>query len=346
MLTIMKKYFIKDCKKDLYIDGDAFAIYDLKRAEDKNGKPYYDLLIGDKTGRLKAKIWSDVLSKTDTSILKTSNLIFITGRVDEFKGNLQININSLKLADSDAQDDFVATTEYDIDEMFDELMLEVDAITNNDIRLVLKKILSDKEIQSKYKTWPAASSIHHAFRGGLLQHVLEMLTISKSMKRFYPDVDYNVLTAGVILHDIGKIEEMDASGLTTQYTTKGSLMGHISIGLLIFDRFAAKDLPEEYYLHIANLILSHHGKLDMGSPVLPATVEAQMLTYIDNLSSKPRTALTYIQDLPDEEEFTNFIHWLEGVRLWKGPKHLEAIGLGNILNEDDDADDSGQIPLV
>lgn len=167
------------------------------------------------------------------------------------------------------------------------------------------------------KYLPASKTVHHEFRSGLLQHILEMLEISRSLKRFYPTINYDVLTAGIVLHDIGKVQEFDYSGIGVKYSTTGTLMGHINLGMLMFTKYAEGKIDHDTFEHICHLILSHHGSHEFGSPVLPATTEALALTNIDNLSAKTRTADTATTRITEGEEFSDYNKWLGGVRLWK-----------------------------
>jgi len=320
----MKNTYIRDLTKNQVIDSETFAVFECEKMEDKNGKPYYKLVIGDKTGRIAAKIWNDRLANIDTKSLDSGKIVKISGKVEDYKGTLQLNIFDAQSVDESALDDFLETSEYSADDMMAELMSEVNTITDNGIKRVLTNILTDPEVLSKFKYSVAASSIHHDFRSGLLQHVLEMITISKSMRRFYPNVNYDILTAGIILHDIGKTEELGTNGVGTVYTKRGGLIGHIVLGVMMFERFGGHDLPEDTFLHICHLILSHHGSIDMGSPVLPCTTEALMLTHIDNLSAKTRTALSQINLMPDGSEFSKPYMFLNNTRFWSGAKLKKA----------------------
>ncbi|KAA0237574.1 MAG: HD domain-containing protein [Chlorobiota bacterium] len=161
-----------------------------------------------------------------------------------------------------------------------------------------------------------------------------MLSISKGLIRFYPEVNYDILTAGIIMHDIGKVYELDAQGITARYTTIGSLIGHIPIGLQILDRFGKDVLDKNDYFHIAHLILSHHGSKDLGSPVVPSTVEAIMLSNIDLLSSKARTAQKATDSITQGNEFSGFNQWLNGTRLWKQENAESEIDDKDLVNDD------------
>ena len=314
----MKELFVKDLQKNLIINGETFVIYDVDILDDKYGKQYATLTVGDKTGKISGKIWSDKLDLIDRRVLKSGNLIALSGKVDEFKASLQLNIYSVEKVESEDMNDYLASSLYSAEDMYKEVLEYAEKIERKELKAVILKILKDKEISQKYKFWPAAETIHHAFRSGLIQHVLEMLSIMDSMKRFYPTADFDILTAGIILHDIGKTDELSFTGITTDYSKLGQLVGHIVRGTQIFVDFGGKDLDEDVYLHVMHLILSHHGKQEYGSPIVPATLEGLILANIDNLSAKARTADAATATISDDQDFTSRNFFLEGAKIWKG----------------------------
>jgi 3'-5' exoribonuclease len=333
----MKTIYVADLKSGEQVDGETFVIAKSEKKQDKNNNDYYSLELADKTGRIPAKIWSQNLPGIDKDALKEGRVVVIEAMVDSYRGNLQLKIYKLSQVDESSLDEYLESSTFDADEMFQTLMSEIEKISDKGIKKVLQKMFEDKEIARRFKYWPAASSIHHEFRSGLIQHVLEMLTISKSLKVYYPEANFDILTAGIILHDIGKLYELDASGIVASYTKEGLLKGHITIGLEMFEKYGGRDLPEDTYLHIAHLILSHHGTKEFGSPVVPLTVEAFMLTHIDNLSAKPRTAQKFTSQGIEEDGFSGFIHWFgESRRLWNG---------GDTRMTDDDEDNTNQLIL-
>lgn len=314
----MKTTYVLDLVKNQVIEAETFAIFESEEAKDKNGNSYYNLLLGDKTGRISAKIWADKLINVSRNTLKKDKVVQVSAKVEEFRGKLQLNIHKINEIDESALEEFLESSDFNPEEMYAELMNEVNKFKDQNLKELILKIFNDSEIVRKYKFWPAASTVHHDFRSGLLQHVVEMISISKSLPRFYEDVNYDLLTSAIILHDIGKIIEFDASGAAANYTVEGSLLGHIILGIQLIDKFGAKEiLPREIYLHLIHLITSHHGQLEYGSPVLPSTVEAIMLTCIDNLSAKSRTALKARNNIIKGQDFSTFITWLNGAKIWR-----------------------------
>lgn len=313
----MKSIYVKDISKRMTIENEVFLVASKEIAKDKNGRDYMKITLSDKTGRIDGKIWSDSLANVNTKQIVVGNLISITAKVDEYKGIAQLNILDAREIDETVLDEFIESSIYDADEMYQELLQNIEGISHSKLKEILKRLFTDEQVERKFKYWPAARSIHHEFRSGMLQHVLEMLEIAKSMKRFYPNMNYDVLIAGVLLHDIGKIEELGAGLNTTDYTKIGSLYGHITIGAMLFEKFAT-DLDEDTKMHVTHLILSHHGQLEFGAPVLPATMEAICLHYIDNLSSKAKAAESALKTKNTDTGFTDFNRWLGGVMLWDG----------------------------
>lgn len=339
----MKTIYVADLYKSQTFENETFAIFDATQLEDKNGKPYYNLTIGDKTGRLQAKIWSDSLANINKKVLKQGKLISISGKVDEYRGNLQVTIVAAEGVDDGQMEEYVNSSKFSADEMYDEIIKIVSNFENKNLSKVVLKILRDKDIERRFKYWPAATVVHHEFRSGLIQHILEMITVANGLERFYPDVDFDVLNTGIILHDIGKLYELDATDMSVPYTTEGMLLGHIYIGAKMFENFAKDSLDNVTKLHVVHLILSHHGKQEYGAPVVPATVEAQLLHYIDNVSAKARTADSIRTSLRDDEEFSSRSYWLENAKIWN-PKKLK--GQNSKVDEEEENGEEDQIPLV
>ncbi len=316
----MKTIYVKDLKKGDTILNEVFLVSQVEKARDKLGREYLKVILSDKTGKIEGKIWSDILEKIDFDIIKPEKLLSVQAKVDEYKGMLQLTIQCVNQVDESKLDEYISSSMYNPEEMYNELFNVVNSLSDKILQRILLDILSDNVIKRKYMYWPAAKSLHHDFRSGMLQHVLEMIEIANSMKRFYPEINYDLLYAGIILHDIGKLEELGAGVASIDYTKQGSLIGHITLGVMIFEKFAAKypDLNQDSKLHIIHMILSHHGSYEFGSPVLPSTLEAVCLHYIDNLSSKAKLVQTALQQKNPITGFTDYNKWMGGVILWDG----------------------------
>jgi len=320
----MKSTYVKDLAYGQVISGETFAIKDVNTGTDKNNQPYYDLVLADKTGEIKGKVWSDHIQEVEKSSLKTGRIVAISARVDQFKGALQLNVLSLKGVDEKELDNYMNTSSFKPEEMWDELMGVVKSVGKEDLKELLESVLKDVEIKKRLMYWPAAMSVHHDFRSGLLQHILEMLTVAEGLERFYPEVDFDMVKTGIVLHDIGKLEELDGSGMVASYTTEGALIGHIALGIKMLEKYWPKDISYSNKLHVQHIILSHHGTKEFGSPVLPATVESILVHYIDNVSAKARTVTQGLEEGKDEHGFTSFNRWM-GTRLWSGAKEIKEL---------------------
>jgi 3'-5' exoribonuclease len=241
----------------------------------------------DKTGEIKGQIWSDRLKRIDKKCLKAGNVILIDAIIEDYRGNLQMNVFNAKLVDDVKLSEYMEASDFNIDDLWTELNTFIDAIKNSEIKKFLKKLFEDEEIVRKYKTFPAAEFVHHSFRGGLLEHVVEMLNCAEPLKRFYPEADYDLITAGIILHDIGKLYELEPVGVSVQRTVEGHLIGHLIKSYEIVLQNGA-NLSPTILTNLKHIILAHHGVLEFGSPVLPATIEAVIVSYLDQLSSQTR----------------------------------------------------------
>ncbi len=269
-------------------------------------------------------MWSDHIKDVERSALKAGRIVSIDARVDSYKNALQLNILSLRGVDESKLDSYISSSAFDPTDMYSELLGIANDIKKEDLRTLLTNVLNYEDIKKRLMYWPAAVSIHHDFRSGLLQHILEMLTIANGLERFYPDVDFDIVRAGIILHDIGKVEELDGSGMVSSYTTEGALVGHIVLGLRLLDRYWPSNISYTNKLHIQHILLSHHGTKEFGSPVLPATVEAILIHYIDNVSAKARTVTQGLEEAKDEKGFTGFNRWM-GTRLWAGAREIQDL---------------------
>lgn len=329
----MKTIYVEDLKKGDRIELQTFAVFDVVKGLDKNGNPFYSITIGDKTGRLNGKIWSDTLAKINKKIIKPEKLVGISGDIGSFKGELQIKVTDAVEVDETEIDDFIESSKYDPKELMKILNSYISKIKDSKLKKAIEELINDEEVKPKFMYWPAANTIHHGFRSGLLQHICEMLDMMNGMRQFYTDLNYDVMTAGIVLHDIGKLEEM-SGGLSSNYTKKGSLLGHITIGVNMFMERAKKHgVHEDIMLHVAHIILSHHGILEYGSPVVPATPEATAVSHIDNLSSKVMASLKIVSELGEDQEFSRPYAWLENGRFWRDHNKNTSNSSDTNLNE-------------
>jgi len=302
----MKTLYVKDLATGMTLSQEGFAVRTIELAQTKDNKPYYKLFLIDKTGEIKGQIWSDSLKRIDKNILKPGNVILIDALVEDYRGLMQLNIFNAEKADETALSDYMEASDFKIDDLWDELKKYISKVKSTEIKKFLTEIFEDTEITRKFKTYPAAEFVHHAFQGGLLEHVLEMLDCSQPLRKYYPEANFDLVTAGVILHDIGKLFELEPVGVTVQRTTEGYLIGHL---IKSFETLLEKGklLKPETLLNLKHIILSHHGLLEFGSPILPATIEATIVNYLDQLSSKTRIFQKLIRkNINNEQLFAEY----------------------------------------
>ncbi len=307
------KQFLKDLKTGDDVDS-YFAV--LEKAEVKSYAHGFSFAIrvSDKTGNLWVKYWGgsnqeDV--KAVYSSFEAQNVISIKGKAAEFRGNLEIHINPgdghelTKIEDFD-QSELVLTTDQDIDQMKLKLKEIIDSIENPDIKRLLKSFFDDEDFMKKFSQSPAAQLRHHNFRGGLLEHVLSLIKISKNVVEIHPRLDLDLLITGCIFHDIGKISEYQVTN-AIGYTNDGEFFGHISIGQqMVAEKIKELgDFPDLLRQKILHLILSHHGKIELGwgSATDPKIPEAIALHYIDQVDAKIKGSFQDIDSVLSDDEW-------------------------------------------
>ncbi len=275
---------------------------------------YFSLVLSDSSGRsIECKYWgkeSEDNTKMVYDSIKGDSVVFVQGRVENYGGKLQISANppadSIRTLSEGEYDpnDFIMPARRDIERMVKELNGYIESIQNTEIRSLLNKVFQGSFLE-KFKVHPGSIEIHHNWTGGLLQHTLEVVKYSDLSKNLFNDMDRDLLIAGAILHDIGKIEEIE---VTTRIkgTRKGQLKGHIPIGFRmvskIMDELKTSENVRDKLLHI---ILSHHGCMEQGSPKAPMLPEAVAVYYADELSSKLAEITDFIKGAKDatEDEF-------------------------------------------
>ena len=285
--------------KDIYITDlaafdegklfDGFFLVLLKQQRTtKTGKPYLNLILADKTGQLEARVWEP----GDPRIVKDferGDMVKVRGSASRFDDRLQLKVDQLRKAEADEADraDMLPATVYDVDELWAKLMACVESLTNPDLKQLLTTLLDDPALAQAYREAPAARQLHHAWLGGLLEHVVSLLTLADRVAPHYPLLDRDLLLTGVILHDIGKVRELSwTTGF--DYTVEGILLGHIQMGVDLVEKTIAglPNFPERLRTLVLHMILSHHGKLEFGSPKLPMIPEALVLNFVDDLDAK------------------------------------------------------------
>ncbi len=296
-----------------------FLVHSKEIRQKRTGEPYLSLLLGDRSGEIDAKMWDNVAEVMDT--FERDSFVKVRGLMQLYNNRSQLTIHKLrKVEDSevDFRDFFPASTR-DPEVMWIELRGIVSGIGNSHIRRLLEAFLDDPDIAARYRVAPAAKSIHHAFRSGLLEHVLSLCNLARFTASHYKTVDPDLLLAGCILHDIGKIHELTYER-GFGYSAEGQLLGHISIAIrMLAEKVRGiSDFPSELRNLLEHIILSHHGQLDFGSPKVPIFPEALLLHYLDDMDSKMECMRALIDKDPHSEaDFTGYSTTLARVALRK-----------------------------
>jgi 3'-5' exoribonuclease len=252
----------------------------------REGKPYLALRLGDRTGTVEARLWDglDALEEFDRD-----DVVKVEAGVESYRGKVQLKLRRVRRAEAGEYElaDFLAETEKDVEALYAELLETAHGVGNGHLRGLLLAVLEDAELAPRLKQAPGAKTLHHAYRGGLIEHVVSLCRLCKLAAQNYPEIDVDLLLTGAILHDLGKVHELSYER-SLDYTTVGNLIGHITLGLEIVGRKmdALQGFPPELRILVQHLILSHHGKLEFGSPVTPRFPEAVLLHYLDDIDSK------------------------------------------------------------
>jgi 3'-5' exoribonuclease len=300
--------------KTLYVatleDGQAVTSLFLVREKEirtsaRTGSSWLQLELADRTGTISAKMWENFTAIVGT--FERDDVVQIRGRVKLYNGQKELTLEAvLPSSERDYElSDFLPHTKYDVEELYSRLRAAVAGMQNPHLQKLLASFIDDPAIAAKLKRAPAAMTMHHAFIGGLLEHIVSLIGLSRAVAQHYPDLDADLLLSGVVLHDIGKIDELRYTrGI--DYSTEGRLLGHIMLGTgMVRDRIKAiSGFPPQLAVLVEHLILSHHGTHEFGSPSLPQIREAVALHFIDDLDSKMAAVGASIDSLGTDDQWT------------------------------------------
>ncbi|UEX90860.1 3'-5' exoribonuclease YhaM [Staphylococcus ratti] len=302
--------------------GDAvnqfFLVHKATQGVTAQGKDYMTLHLQDKSGEIEAKVWT--VTKEDIATLKPELIIHVKGDVINYRGRKQMKVNQFRVAteaDGLKTQDFIDGAPMPPNEIKSELQSFIFEIENANLQRIIRHLLHKHE--EAFFTFPAASSHHHNFVSGLSYHVLTMLQIARALCEIYPNLNKSLLYSGVILHDMGKVRELSGP-IATSYTLEGNLLGHISIASdEVAEAARELGIDGEEVLLLRHLILSHHGKLEYGSPKLPHVKEAEILNLIDNIDARMNMFDKAFKKI-DKGQFTERIFGLENRQFYKPEK--------------------------
>lgn len=327
-----KKQFISELIPGETVDG-LFLVNLAQQNQARNG-PYWRVVFKDSSGSVEGKIWSPIAQQVPD--LKAGNICDVQGRVVVYREKNEIAVDVLRVLGEEESarvnlGDFMPAASRDSESM----LLELEDLCRANFshgpwKKFYKLVLRDEEINSRLRIAPAAKAMHHAYAGGLLEHTLGVCRAAMALADLYPVLDRQVLLAGALCHDLGKMWEL-SSGLVIDYTTHGRLIGHISIVLEKIEPFIKKSgLEADLAEHLKHLILSHHGSREFGSPCLPSTAEAQVLHFADNIDAKINQFNGALDSVPDGEDgWSQFVPGLDR-HLYRARQSPEAGGRSKI----------------
>ena len=297
--NVTEKQFVRDLRDKQPVHS-LFLAKDKALLVGKNGKPYISLSLADSSGALDARVWDNV--EASANAFQVGDIVRVKGVVQTFQNRRQVVVHKVEKADPTGvrMADFLSTSHRDPEEMLAQLLSIAESLEDASIRQLTLDCLNDPEVRSRLLTAPAAKSIHHAYVGGLLEHVLSICGIMTAIAAHYrasgTQMKLDYLLFGAIFHDLGKIWELDVEGGIT-YTDKGKLLGHMVMSVELIEKKASRILgfPEETKDLLKHIVLSHHGKLEYGSPKTPMFLEAFVVAAIDDLDSKINTIDAFIR---------------------------------------------------
>lgn len=308
-----KKLYITDLKVGDSVFGEIFAIKSFTKKASRNNKPYIDVELTDRSGSIRGKIWSDDIANCDQ--LEAGDVAEVNATIEEFNGP-QMNITNLKKTEKYELSEVQQTSKFDIERMWGDIEKTITNIKNPHLKNLLSNVF-DQETVNLYKKSAAAYKVHHAYSGGLLEHCWEMLKMADGIKDHFPKINMDIVNTGIILHDIGKMDEYEIT-TTIGFIDKGKLLGHMYMGAERIKNNLPKDMPEDLANEIIHIVLSHHGSKEMGSPVLPKTTEALAVYTFDLASARMNTAYQHIVSEAGTEKYTPYIPQLE-TELYRSP---------------------------
>jgi 3'-5' exoribonuclease len=324
----MKQFFLCNCaEQENKVITSTFVVVSKQVKPKKTGEPYLALTLGDRTGQIEAKMWDNVEDALDA--FEQDDFIKVKGLINKYRNRFQLTIHKLRRLGESEIDyaDYLPKTTRNIDELWQTLADFVATFQDAHLQALIRAFMADPEIAEAYRNAPAAKTLHHAYIGGLLDHVVSLFRSCDLVCRNYPQVNRDLLLAGAFLHDVGKIYELTYSR-SFSYTARGQLLGHMVIELEMLQAKIAliPDFPGKLKTLLEHLIISHHGEYEFGSPKLPMFPEALMLHYLDDLDSKMESMRAHFEREADgESPWTSYNNAL-GRPLLNSKKFLKTAG--------------------
>jgi 3'-5' exoribonuclease len=305
---MMAHKFINEIEPGETID-DIYMVREPILRSTTRGDLYIAMFLSDRTGQLNGRMWQ--ATETIYKALPKPGFVHVQGRSELYQNNLQIIINNISVIDAGSVnvDDFLARTDKDTDKMFEDVQKIVGRIKNPQLKALVGEFLADKELMEKFCKAPGGTALHHNYIGGLLEHTHNMLRVALATLPLYPDVQSDLVLGGIFLHDMGKTEELSYD-MAFSYTDSGQLIGHIVKTVIMVNQKAdvlrakGTQIDQTALDALEHIILSHHGAFEFGSPKLPATPEAFMVYFIDDLDAKLNQVTMAIENEPGDSNWT------------------------------------------
>jgi 3'-5' exoribonuclease len=303
--------WVKDLRAGTDLE-ECFAVRSVDVRQRRGGGPYLSATLGDRTGEVTALVWQNV--ERLRGVLEPGNVVSVKGQVQRYNQQLQVVVRQAETltAESVEDDVFVRSSAVEPALLWEQLIAFIEETSDPDVRQLLFRIFSDPEIEKLFKAAPAARSMHHGFRSGLLEHTVSVTTVARTLAQHY-GLNRDLVVAGCLLHDFGKIWELEI-GASIEYTDDGRLIGHIPMETLFVDKKIGEleNFPAETRRQLLHILLAHHGEYEFGSPRRPKTPEALLVHMTDNLDSKMAGMLeAIVAQGSDDEAWTPYSRILE-----------------------------------
>lgn len=318
----MTRLFVNEIQAQTQVD-EVFRVADKQQRANRQGNLYLLMQLGDRTGTISGLRWNADARLYDS--FQKGDYVRVQAAAQLHNGLLQLIVSQVQVVDPATIDlaDFDRLDLVKVDQLWSELKSLIESLENPELQAIAMAFYNDPSIESKFRIAPAGVKAHHAFPGGLLTHVIDMIKLSELIAARYPQIDRDLLIVGAMLHDIGKLEELSLAG-ELNYTDPGQMVGHLVQGVQMLDRKVAeaetkigKEIAKQTQWRLQHMIVSHHGSLEHGSPRVPMTLEALALHHIDDLDAKMNMATEFIRaDRNNDSDWTSF-HTLLGRKLFK-----------------------------
>lgn len=320
----MARRYIKELGEREDID-DVFIASEKQLRPNRNGNLYLQLRLSDRSGSVNAMMWN--ANNSVYHAFDNGDYVQVQGTSQVYNGNLQIIVNQIDEAEPGSinEEDFVNLSPAQREALQEELGAALRGLEDFHLKSLSECFLMDESFMNKFSSAPAGIKHHHAYPGGLLEHVVNLIRVVESVCPHYPQVDHDLLVMGTFLHDMGKIDELTYDK-ALGYSDEGQMVGHLVQGVTILDRklqqvaeLSGEEFPPALSMQLKHMIVSHHGRLEYGSPKVPMTMEALVLHYLDDLDAKVHNFDQLMRDDPNEDSVWTTYHPHLGRKLFKAP---------------------------